>query len=99
MGMVVYQREDCFITGYSKKEVAWTLGVLRNGQIAPAGTLKYGLTDPVRKRAFPIILKTKVSENKNYVFVQPDIQIRVRFRHWTDEGYLRLPVFEEFIQI
>lgn len=97
--VVVYQREDCFITGYSKKEVAWTLGVLRNGQLVPAGTLKYGLTDPVRKKVFPILLNTKASENKNFVFVIPKIQIKVRFRHWTNEGYLRLPVFEGFVQI
>lgn len=94
--VVVYQREDFYVIGYSKQEVAWLLGVMSNGKMIPVGMLKYGLTDPVRKKAFPILLKTGIKETKSLVYVEPTIHIRVRFRHWTDEGKLRLPVFEAF---
>lgn len=94
--VVVYKREDCYITGYSKKELAWSLGILKNGKMVSVGIVKYGLTDPVRKKVFPILLKTKNKENKDFVFVEPTIQIRVRFRHWTEDGKMRLAVFEQF---
>ncbi|MFG0217267.1 hypothetical protein ACFU8X_29880 [Brevibacillus porteri] len=36
-------------------------------------------------------------EDREYVYVQPQIKARVKMRNWTKSGMLRSPVFVDFI--
>lgn len=95
--VVVFKRDECIVTGFSKKSVAWSIGVVRDGSIVPAGLLEYGLTGPMGKAVFPILRKAVVRETKDFAFVEPIVRIGVRFRHWTKAGKMRLPVLERVI--
>ncbi|WP_083676861.1 ATP-dependent DNA ligase [Paenibacillus glucanolyticus] len=91
---VVYQRERCLVLGYSKKEIAWLLGIERDGEIHPAGMLKYGITPSIRRQFFPKLLETTIKETKQFAYVKPQILVDVRYRYWTKQGKMRLPVLE-----
>lgn len=95
--VLVYQREECVITGYSKKDVAWLIGVQRGEKLVHAGTLKHGITGQVGKSIFPLLKQLTVRETQDYAYVEPMIKIGVRFRHWTAKGLMRLPVLERVI--
>ncbi|MFB5678784.1 ATP-dependent DNA ligase [Paenibacillus terreus] len=96
--IVVFQREECYITGYSKKDVSWLLGMDRGGRIVPVGAVKYGITGPIGKTTFPQLKKLTLRETKDYAYVEPLIKVGVRFRHWNKDGSMRLPVVERLIQ-
>ncbi len=66
-----------------------------NGQ--PAGVIKFGVP-PTHKQVFHGVAKTLITgEDRDFVYVQPLIKARVKFRNWTKGGMLRSPVFVEFI--
>lgn len=93
--VVVYQREKCIILGYSKVEVAWLIGVERNGKIVPAGMLKYGITPDKRKKVFPLLKRLTIKETKDFAYVDPMVKVDVRYRHWTKKNKMRLAVLEQ----
>ncbi|WP_103110983.1 ATP-dependent DNA ligase, partial [Brevibacillus reuszeri] len=93
--VVVYQREQCFVLGYSKRKIAWLIGVERNGEIVPAGMMEYGITAAKRKEVFPVLLKTTIKETKDFAYVDPKIKVDVRFRNWTKQNKMRLAVLEQ----
>ncbi|MDN4067683.1 hypothetical protein QYF50_07225 [Paenibacillus vini] len=95
--VVVFQREECIVTGFSKKAVAWSVGIKRGDQILPAGLLKYGLNTAEARALFPLLNKAVVQETKDFARVEPIYKIGVRFRHWTKGNKMRLPVFERVI--
>ncbi|MEK5358261.1 ATP-dependent DNA ligase [Paenibacillus sp. FSL L8-0709] len=95
--VIAYNRAECLITGYSKVSHAWSIGVSRNGEIVPAGLLKHGLNTPIGKTVFPFLKQAVIKETDNFVFVHPFVKIGVRFRYWTRNGKMRLPVLEEVI--
>jgi DNA ligase-1 len=41
--------------------------------------------------------KNKTGEDRNYVYVEPIIEVKVRFRNWTKNGLLRTPEFVDLI--
>ncbi|BFH10989.1 SPBc2 prophage-derived DNA ligase-like protein LigB [Paenibacillus dendritiformis] len=94
---VVFKREECVVTGFSKKSVAWSIGIVQNGTIVPVGLLEYGINGAMGKDVFSTLQKTVVRETKDFAFVEPRIHIGVRFRHWTKAGKMRLPVLERVI--
>lgn len=93
--VVVYKRDLCTILGYSKREVAWLIGIERNGQLVPAGMVKYGITPAIRKKVFPILKKITVKETRDFAYVDPLITVGVRYRHWTKQNKMRLAVLEQ----
>lgn len=95
--VVVYQREECVVTGFSKKTVAWSIGVERGGKIVPVGLMKHGLNTPAGKVVYSFLRQAVIKETKDFVHVQPYIRVGVRFRHWTKKGKMRLPVLERVI--
>lgn len=95
--VVVYNREECIVTGYSKKTYAWSIGVERDGKIIPVGLVEHGLNTPIGKTVFPFLKQAAIRETKDFVYVEPFVKIEVRFRHWTKAGKLRLPVLERVI--
>ncbi len=89
---------DVFITGYKKAEFGWLAGVPdERGKLRPAGIIELGAT-PTDKKAFYGVSKTLVTgEDREFVFIEPRIQAKVKMRNWTKSGLLRTPVFVEFI--
>lgn len=95
--VLVFEREECFVTGFSKKSVAWSIGVKRGDKMVPVGLLEYGLNGSIGKAIFPFLKKAIIRETKDIAYVEPFVRIGVRFRHWTKAGKMRLPVLERII--
>ncbi|OMC63701.1 hypothetical protein BK126_26270 [Paenibacillus sp. FSL H7-0326] len=93
--VVVYQRERCIVTGFSKKEKSWYIGIRRGDHIESVGAVKYGLNTSKAKALYPKLLKSVIKENQAYAIVKPEHEILVRFRHYTKDGKMRLAVVED----
>ncbi len=51
------------------------------------------------KQAFyGLVDRLKVREDRDYVYVEPRINAKVRFRNWTRAGMLRSPEFVKFVE-
>ncbi|BFH11201.1 ATP-dependent DNA ligase [Bacillus cereus] len=89
---------DVWITGYRKDEFGWLVSVEDGaGRLRPAGVIELGVT-PEHKRAFYGVKNALViGEDKNNVYLQPSIRVKVKTRNWTKAGVLRDPVFVDFI--
>ena len=89
---------NVFITGYRKSEFGWLVSAADSaGNLRPAGIIEHGAA-PKHNQAFQGVCSQLVtSEDKDYVYIEPRIQVRVKMRNWTKAGLLRSPVFEQFI--
>jgi DNA ligase-1 len=95
--VINYQYADVYLAGYRKDEFGWLAHVKENGKMRPAGIIELG-ANPTQKKAFRNISKQLVSgEDKNFVYLDPRIQAKVKFRSWTRHGMLRTPTFVDFI--
>ncbi|WP_169091458.1 RNA ligase family protein [Paenibacillus sp. PL91] len=93
MKIINYQYADVHIAGYRKDTFGWLAHV--NGR--PAGTIELAVPS-THKKAFYGVAKTIVTgEDRNYVYVQPRIKARVRFRNYYKSGLMRSLEFVEFI--
>lgn len=95
--VLVYQRAECVIRGYSTRNATWLIGIQNENGISPAGALKFGVNSAIGKSVYPLLKKLTIREADGYAYVEPIIKIGVRFRHWTDSGHMRLPVLEEVL--
>ncbi|MNU09602.1 ATP-dependent DNA ligase [compost metagenome] len=50
-----------------------------------------------RQAFYGIAGKLKTGEDRDSVYLDPQISARVRFRNWTSAGMLRSPEFVEFV--
>lgn len=91
--IINYQYADVHIAGYRKDQ----FGLLAHENGRPAGIIELAVPS-AHKKAFYGAAKTIVTgEDRNYVYVQPLIKARVRFRNYYKSGLLRSPEFVEFI--
>ncbi|WP_336775327.1 ATP-dependent DNA ligase [Paenibacillus sp. MMO-58] len=93
--VINYDYSDVVITGYSKQSGAWLIGGLEGERIKPLGTMELGITGPLRKAVWPRL--RRFNENKQFVFVKPEILCRVKHRGFYKSGLMRLPVLESVI--
>jgi DNA ligase-1 len=92
-----YQYADVYLVGYRKDEFGWLAHVKVNGEMRPAGIIELGVS-PAQKKAFRAISKQLVnSEDKSFVYLDPRIQAKVKFRNWTRHGLLRTSSFVDFV--
>jgi DNA ligase-1 len=92
-----YQYTDVYVAGYRKDEFGWLAHVKENGKMRPAGIIEQGVS-PSHKKAFDTISKKlENGEDQNFVYLDPRIQVKVRFSSWTRHGILRAPSFVDFI--
>lgn len=91
--IINYEYADVEIAGYRKTEFGW----LANIEGKPAGIIE--LAVPVaHKKAFYKVANTIITgEDKNYVYLQPQIKAKVRFRNFYKSGMLRSPEFVDFV--
>lgn len=96
--VINYQQTDVFITGYRKDEFGWLAAVPDSSRrLRLAGVIELGVS-PTHKHAFYGVVKPLIiGEDRNFVYVEPWIRSRVKFRNWTQSGMLRSPVFVDFI--
>lgn len=91
--VINYTYAEVCIAGYRKSDFGWL--AQHNGR--PAGVIELGVP-PVQKQAFYGVVKPLVTgENRDFVYIQPQIKARVKFRNWTRSGMLRSPVFVDFV--
>ncbi len=89
---------DVYITGYKKTEFGWMVGVAdKRGRVRSAGIIELGAGPTERKAFYGVAQQLVTGEDREFVFVEPRIQARVKMRNWTRAGKLRSPVFERFI--
>jgi len=91
--IINYQYADVVITGWRKDQFGWL--VHHNGQ--PVGIIELAVSSTHRKAFYRFAESLKVSEDRNYVYIQPLIRVRVRFRNWYKCGKLRSPEFVSFV--
>lgn len=91
--IINYTYADVQIAGWRKGDFGWLAHY--NGR--PAGVIELGVP-PAHKQAFYSVVKPLITgEDREFVYVQPMITARVKFRNWTKSGMLRSPVFVDFI--
>lgn len=91
--IINYTYAECQIAGYRKNQFGWLLKY----QDRMVGVLELAVPSP-HKNAFYGVSKALVTgEDRNFVYVEPKIKARVRFRNWTRAGILRTPEFVQFV--
>ncbi|MBB6670300.1 ATP-dependent DNA ligase [Cohnella nanjingensis] len=91
--VINYTYADVVISGYRKGDFGWLAQF--NGR--PAGIIELAVP-AIHKQAFYGVARgIKVAEDKNFVYLDPRIKARVRFRNWTRNGMLRTPEFVDFV--
>ncbi|MFJ7685240.1 hypothetical protein [Peribacillus butanolivorans] len=94
--VINYQYTDVVITGLRKDEFGLLLGIEENNLIKPAGILEF-VTPAARKQFYSQYRDLIVNENKKFIFLEPKIKCKVKFRNYTSAGLLRIPSFIEYI--
>lgn len=88
---------DIYLTGYKKAEFGWLAAVMTERGLRPAGLIEYGTNAAQRARFNAEGKPHKTGEDKNFVYLEPRLQARVKMRNWTRRGMLRDPVFVDFL--
>jgi len=93
--IINYTYDVVQIAGYRKNQFGWLLS--HRGR--PVGLLEHPTLVPLKhKQAFYGVARSLVSrEDRDFVYLEPRINARVRFRNWTRKGMLRSPEFVGFI--
>ncbi|WP_434169131.1 RNA ligase family protein [Peribacillus frigoritolerans] len=94
--VINYQYIDAFITGLRKDEFGLLLGIEKNDRIKPAGIMEF-VTPAARKQLYNQYQDLIVDENSKFIYLDPKIKCRVKFRNYTKNGLLRIPSFVEYI--
>ncbi|WP_285856633.1 ATP-dependent DNA ligase [Peribacillus frigoritolerans] len=94
--VINYQYADAVITGLRKDEFGLLLGIEENNRIKPAGIMEF-VTPAARKQFYSQYQNLIVDENKKFIYLEPKIKCKVKFRNYTKAGLLRIPSFVEYI--
>ncbi|MEF2246458.1 ATP-dependent DNA ligase [Paenibacillus sp. IITD108] len=91
--IINYEYADVVIAGYRKNQFGWLAHY--NGR--PAGIIELAVPVAHRKAFYKVANTIVTGEDRNFVYVQPQIKARVRFRNYYRSGMLRSPEFVSFI--
>jgi DNA ligase 1 len=95
--VINYKEAKVVITGYRKREFGWIIGIEEGSDIRPVGVLELGVSPAERKALYEVSSLIKITENEKFVYLEPRLRCKVKYRGWTSKGYMRLPVFQHFI--
>jgi DNA ligase 1 len=87
--VINYHYTEVFITGYRKKEFGLLLSDLEGNNV---GVMELGVPQQAKEYISNAAI---IDENENFRFIEP-LKCRVKFRHYTKAGLLRLPSFVEW---
>lgn len=90
--IINYSYADVHISGYRKDEFGWL--VEYNGR--PAGIIELAVPAAHKHAFYKIAREIIRGEDREFVYVEPAVRVRVRFRNWTKHGKLRTPEFVMF---
>ena len=79
-----------------KDEFGLLLSVEDNGKIKPAGIIAF-MNQKDRITFYQRYNDLNIDENNKFIFMEPQLKCRVKFRNYTKEGKLRIPSFIEYI--
>ncbi|PAK36734.1 hypothetical protein [Peribacillus simplex] len=94
--VINYHYTDVFITGFRKDEFGLLLGIEEDNNIKPAGVMEF-MNTAERKQFHNLNSHLIIDENNKFVFIEPSIKCKVKFRNYTKAGFLRIPSFVEYI--
>ncbi|WP_274648742.1 ATP-dependent DNA ligase [Paenibacillus humicola] len=92
--VINYQTAIVELGGYRKHQFGWLAQV--DGR--PAGMIELAVPAGQRKAFHEAAKKLATGEDRNYVYIEPRLRAKVRFRNWTKAGMLRSPEFVEFVE-
>jgi DNA ligase-1 len=95
--VINYHYHDVRLTGLRKGEFGWLIGIEEGGKVRPAGLIEFPPPPDVRKAVWSIVDQGKIGEDKNFIYLDPQIRMKVKSRGWTKRGMIRIPVFESFL--
>ncbi|MDQ0114337.1 ATP-dependent DNA ligase [Paenibacillus harenae] len=91
--MINYTYAEVNLAGYRKTEFGWL--ALYNGR--PAGVIELAVPAAHRKAFYSVAKSIVTGEDKNFVYIEPKIRAKVRFRNFNKSGLLRSPEFVDFV--
>ncbi|RTR28190.1 hypothetical protein EKG37_17985 [Robertmurraya yapensis] len=94
---IAYLTSQVYILGLRKGKFGWLLGRKENGRIRPAGVMEFGVSPDERKAFYQISKQIITEEDKNFIYIEPVVQCKIKYRNITSKGHFRIPVFENFI--
>lgn len=94
--VINYSEAECYVLGKRKKEFGLLLGLEEEGKIRPAGVMEF-MQPEARKEFYNLYPALITEENKDFVFLEPKIKMKVKFRNFTKAGNIRIPSFVEFV--
>jgi DNA ligase 1 len=95
--VINYHYHDVRLTGLRKGEFGWLIGVEEGGRVRPAGLIEFPPPPDIRKAVWSIAEQGKIGEDKDFIYLDPQIRMKVKSRGWTKRGVIRLPVFQSFL--
>lgn len=96
--VINYAYTDVYIAGYRKGDFGLLAYVIdQNGKLRPAGVIEHGVPSSHKKAFYSVVKPFITGQNRKFVYIQPQIKAKVKFRNWTKTGMLRSPVFVDFI--
>lgn len=94
--VINYQFAEAYVTGFRKDEFGLLLGIEEQGKIRPAGVMEF-MAPAARKEFYKLHRELIVEETNKFVFLEPKIKVKVKFRNYTNNGKLRIPSFVEYV--
>lgn len=94
--VINYQYADCVITGIRKHEFGLLLATEENGRLKPGGIMEF-MNPKGKKEFYSQYRDLIVEENQKFIFLDPKMKCRIKFRNYTKSGLLRIPSFVEFL--
>ena len=85
------------ILGYDRNKFGWLLGVKQFENYRPVGILKLGTNPRQRKWFYDHSQKFITSMDDNFVYLEPQIDVVIKFRNWTRNNMLRDPSLVSFV--
>lgn len=94
--VINYSFADVYITGLRKNEFGLLLSLEEGNKMRPVGLMEF-MVPAARKKFYQEYRNYVVDENKDFIFLEPKIKAKVKYRNLTKENKLRIPSFVEFI--
>jgi DNA ligase 1 len=95
--IIAYKTAECTILGYRTDQFGWLIGQRQGERLDPLGVVEFG-PSPSEKKAFYQVSKSLITKTtKNMIYIDPVLKCKVKFRSYTQNNKMRIPVFEEFV--
>lgn len=96
--VVNYQCTDVYVTGYRKDDFGWLACLEEGGKLRSAGIIELGVSAAHRQEFLNRAQKLRTGEDNHYVYLEPRMKARVKFKGRTRGGMLRNPTFVQFLK-